>query len=185
MDPKKQIIAIARLHGWEGVPCEQSWHHHLTYGSFWRSIPPKCAQKYESAFTSSRVKRWLKMPDGSIFVTKGFAGNVNHKDTYAFSPVLEYFKGGWAEQIDPWPKLKPDLTYFLKYLPNYLEDLNLIRGVVFELIEDQLDDFISMLEWVVEDDRKSKRFNKRLLIKATAAQWCEAYLRVNNLWENS
>jgi len=175
MKPEKQRIVIARLHGWEGVPCEQSWQHCPTYGRYWRSLPPKCAHKYSSSFTASMVKRWLKTPDGSIFVKKCFAGNINHKDTYALSPVLEYFKGGWDEQVNPWPKLKPDLTPFLKYLPNYLEDLNLIHEVLRTAFPEIR---IKTANFLMNKCGGGWGF-------ATAVEWCEAYLRAVNKWEDS
>lgn len=77
--------------------------------------------------------------------------------------------------IDPWGR-----SYERVNLPDYLNDLNAVHELEKSLTEEQCMKYHNMLKTIISaDDPGSLGF----IWGATAAQRCEAILRVLNLWE--
>lgn len=168
MNPEKQRIAIAEFCGWQGVPVKQNTL--VKDGqTYWRSQCPENLSKYALYFESSCVLRWLKKPDGKPFLVKVGPINVNHNDEYSLGIAIEYSK---ESGYGPAPKeVEPSLKAFVKYLPDYLNDLNAIHEAE-KLIMDE-----SSIIYVEYLGQISCPWH------ATAAQRAEALLKTIGKWE--
>lgn len=61
--------------------------------------------------------------------------------------------------------------------PNYSEDLNAMAKAEANLSEEELGDYVSVLEFVMGIDKKSSRYRKLKLISAPADQRAEAFCK--------
>lgn len=185
---EKQInIAIAEIHGYQGVPVQQIWKVG-TYISrpvkYWRSVTPKeiIDELSDASFEGSQVARWLKQPDGKpMILRKQPAGEINNFMTYRDRAITQNFENsewynpnGWEFQTSDWPIVEPSLAPFAIYLPNYCDDLNAIwMAVRAGLTEDK-----QLRSYEVELRKLSPDYPT----EATARQRAEALLRSLNRW---
>ena len=184
MKPEQQRIKIAEACGWEGVPCQQKWLV-SSQCKYWRSVTPVevIDEIKKDNFGCSLIARWLKTPDGKPFVLrKQYAGDINNFATFTDKVVIQGFRDSeWSEsatcngykfQTDPWPEVNPSLSPFVKYLPDYLNDLNAMhKAEINYIIPNGLwDHYVTHLRNLMKD-------GKRFWGQATAEQRAEAFLR--------
>lgn len=88
---------------------------------------------------------------------------------------------GWAEYDIGWGR-KHEFGYvILRQLPDYLNDLNAMRGALLTLPDDApWSYYLSQVIW--EEDR-TKLVTDMMRAKATAAQMARAFLEIKGLWK--
>lgn len=132
-----------------------------------------------------------------------FAGQINNFDTFTDKPVIQGFCSsewkeqaayGWKFQTDTWPDVGPSLAPFVKYLPDYLNDLNAMAEAEKSLKGKKISnggkaDEVYFGYWLphvcccVEDEYNTdSKYYELNHVRATATQRAEAFLRTLNLW---
>jgi hypothetical protein len=115
---------------------------------------------------------------------------VNHHPTrsrHAVHEGFDKFEGShlYSFRRNPWPDVKPSLEGFVKYLPDYLNDLNAMHEAEeFILAQGIQDHWLDTLVEVVvgKNVHWSDYHCFPLVNRATAAQRAETFLKTLNLW---
>lgn len=190
MTEEKINIAIAKSHGWKGVPFKQIWHTG-SRGRYWRSeIPKEIHEAFKEKKTfpiiSSCSCRWLCRPDGSPVMELREGPMVNNYATRRWSVIHTGFNTSefpdantYAFGVNDPPEIEPNLDDFVKWLPDYYNDLNAIREVVLSLSNTKFHKWASELSLLVLGTKQ--KAPTRQFLCASAEQWAIAYVKMLGL----
>lgn len=185
-------IAIAEACGWKGVPVQQIWMPSKR-GKYWRSTTPVeiLDEISTEPFGVSMIARWLQKPDGKpLIILKHPAEVINGYTTYRDRPVVQHFnedewpqyRNVWEFQTNEWPMVLPSLVPFVKYLPDYCNDLNAINEAVMSLSNTKFNKWSQELSLMITGTKH--KAPTREFLCAAARQRAEAFLKTLNLWKS-